>query len=228
MEPLTYEQLFDILRREKSRDELQKLPEEFYMLVEKFLNEKKVATGSQGEFNLTAQRASIEYQNVKKILKELYDRRERKILTLAMHKMRTSMAIIETNSLEPRERELFDQVSALMLQTRKDLLQDDPSMMQGYSQPMPPPVVPQATTPGPTPEPAVTSGVSVKEPDLDADAEERVGVKFMAAVPKFVGKNMEIFGPFQEGDETELPISVVGILEKKGRVQRMEKPVQSE
>ena len=54
------------------------------------------------------------------------------------------------------------------------------------------------------------------EEDID---EERKKVKFLSAVPKFLGKNKDVFGPFKEGDEAELPSKIVSILVKKGKVE---------
>lgn len=118
---ITYEQLFDALRREKSRDELQKLDEGFYRLSRLFLADKHDAIISEsagGLGGLGAQRAGIEYQNAKRILRELYDRRERKIVTLAMHRSRSDATVVDISALLLEERMFFDALVDLLSQTR--------------------------------------------------------------------------------------------------------------
>ncbi|MBR9702583.1 hypothetical protein GOV10_00975, partial [Candidatus Woesearchaeota archaeon] len=78
---ISYETLFELLRKEQSREDLQVLPEEFYADVLAFMHEKHAAEASDGS---AGHRAEIEFRNIKKVLKELYERRERKILLLAL------------------------------------------------------------------------------------------------------------------------------------------------
>ncbi len=181
---VTYEQLFDTLRREKSRDELQVLPRGFYAEAAAFLAEKRQAAADQGL--LSSQKAGIEFQNASRILRELYDRRERKVLTLAMHKTRTESAIIDREALLEEEQELFDAVVSTLQQARHAILvkggRPAPSVHQE------PPAVP-----------------------------EIVKVRFSAAVPKFVGKDLSVYGPFEEGQEAALPANIARILIDKGR-----------
>jgi len=187
---VTYEQLFDTLRREKSRDELQVLEDGFYPAVKVFLRQKEDEAGRDG--TMTAQKARIEYQNTQRIIHELYDRRERKILTLAMHKIRTQAAIVEREALQPEEHLLFDDIVARLLGTRS-------TIFDGPVPDIPPPV----EEPEELPEPPTGETV--------------VRVTFSSNVPKFVGKDMTMYGPFEQGDSASLPESVAKILVEKGR-----------
>ncbi|MDD9952803.1 MAG: hypothetical protein OXR66_00535 [Candidatus Woesearchaeota archaeon] len=210
---VTYEQLFDTLRREKSRDELQELEPAFYTEAKAFLAEKEAAM-SGDQHALTVQRARIEYQNIKKILKELYDRRERKIITMAMHKTRTNSAVITTDGLLAEERVLFDKIVTLLQGTRTELftffaVEEEPVVT-------PVPAAPEAVEPEEKHE-EESKETAAPEAAPDPTSEQQITVKFLSQVPKFVGKNLEIFGPFEEGMSAELPDSVAQILIKKGR-----------
>lgn len=207
---ITYEQLFDTLRREKSRDELQQLEPEFYRHVQAFLAEKHAVIqreSARGLGSLAAQRAGIEYQNVRKILRELYDRRERKIVTMAMHRTRTDSAVIETESLLPQERLFFDELVGVLTRQRAEALAESTGEIS-YRPPVQEPEAhfrTQDEAPAAEASPAAPSG--------------EIMVKFLSDVPKFVGKNLKVFGPYAEGDTASLPIDVAQILIRKGRAE---------
>ena len=80
---ISYETLFEILRREKSREELQSLDKNFYNLsishISRIKQDLSTATQKGSTFD-EAERLRLELVNVKKILKELYNRREKKII----------------------------------------------------------------------------------------------------------------------------------------------------
>ena len=46
--------------------------------------------------------------------------------------------------------------------------------------------------------------------------DNKVTVRFIHSVPKFAGLDLEVYGPFQEGDEIEFPEQVAKVLIKKG------------
>ena len=46
-------------------------------------------------------------------------------------------------------------------------------------------------------------------------------VRFLHAVPKFMGKELEVYGPFDEEDVASLPIDIADLLIKKGRVEEL-------
>jgi DNA replication initiation complex subunit (GINS family) len=222
-ETITYEQLFDTLRREKSRDDLQKLEKNFFDQVRIFLSAKQDmirAESSQGIGSLAAQRATIEYQNVKKILKELYERRERKIVTLAMHRTRTDAAIIDNDSLLPDEKMYLESLVHLMLQTREQVF----SLLE-----MRDPIV---VTPLPQYQPTYErepmehkqQSMDVEESNGDTYTQEEhtLSVRFVAPVPKFVGKDLRVFGPYEQGEQAVLPDEIAQILIRKGRAQEMD------
>jgi len=79
---ITYDLLFDVLRAEKSRDELQKLDEKFYKNVVEYINSKESAINNPNTPHSERELTRIQLSNVKKLLIELYDRREKKIINL--------------------------------------------------------------------------------------------------------------------------------------------------
>ena len=47
-------------------------------------------------------------------------------------------------------------------------------------------------------------------------------IKFNHAVPKFVGEDLEVYGPFEENDMANLPSKIADVLVSKGRAEEMD------
>ena len=46
-------------------------------------------------------------------------------------------------------------------------------------------------------------------------------VRFLHSVPKFVGKELEEYGPFEEEDVASLPAELADVLVRKGRAEEL-------
>lgn len=216
---ITYETLFDVLRKEKSRDELQQLPEDFYGQLVAYLQQKRADVEAAGGFNAPgSQKLLIQYRNVQKILRELYERRERKILEMSINRARTESNLIDRSTLLNEEQEFFEKSSELLKQYKKKLL--EPTLLgelpEGVSLPEKQ-VEPENTEVEKTP-PELHEGPEPSEIAI----KEACKVRFLAAVPKFLGLKGEIHGPFQPGDDALLPGKIAAVLLKKKRVEIVE------
>jgi len=122
---VTYETLFELLRREKNREELQKLDDTFHMDVIDFLKIKfEIATKPQQDlFSVTEKDKTVrELRNIQKLLKDLYERREKKTISMALNKSRTGSELIDTNNLLKEEQEFFNSLLGLLDLFRKGVL----------------------------------------------------------------------------------------------------------
>ena len=208
---VTYETLFDLLRREKGRNELQQLDSSFYEDVSLYLKEKidsLSSSSSRGE----QEKINIQLKNVKKILRELYELREKKIINLATSKVRTNSNLIDTSKLLSKEKELFDEACELFSKFKEKILED---VLRG-----------EMVGSG---KPSVSSGEVVKEePKKSVSAESEdvsssdvVGVRILHDLPKFLGVDKKIYGPFKKGDETKMPFGTAKLLLDKKRAERI-------
>lgn len=202
MGEFTYEHLFDVLRRERSREELQELDETFYGLAQDYLAGRVQFARSEDVLSDSAH-ARTQLQNSRKLLKELYDRREKKIMMLALNTARTGSSLIDTTALLPGERDLFDRIVADLLSARKVILP--------LSVPAAPPA-PIAKAPAAPPK-AAAKAAPVPEP---SDARK---VRITSSIPKFLGADQQTFGPFEPGEEVDLPDRIATVLIKKGRAE---------
>lgn len=226
---ITYETVFDLLRREKSREDLQQFSSTFLADVVDYLNEKeKLLKNKDTDIFSSTERKKTEKQleNVKRILIELYGRREKKILNLAVEKSITNSGLIDTTNLLNGENELFNDLVAVVSKHRKDILY---KILEGE---VPANAEKQETTveeksaqeeseeqsENPVQNPVVENPVTEEKPldepttNTDGQASNRVKVKFLEPVPKFLGQELEEYGPFNQEDEAEVPEELAKVL----------------
>ncbi len=199
---ITYETIFEILMREKSRDDLQKLSPSFFKDVVLYLNEKKstIKTDKLGVFSTDEKdKTKRQIANVQKMLTELYERREKKLISLALIRSRNPGAIIDVSPLLDEEKHMFESMVDTMDSFRKNVCQNivlgEPPILPMFSQRMPEIRLP-------------------KEKDTKL-------IRFISPVPKFVGKELEIYGPFDEEDVASLPFEIADVLIKKGKAEEV-------
>jgi DNA replication initiation complex subunit (GINS family) len=202
---ITYDLLFDILRYEKSRDELQALDKEFFTNIVEYLHTKDstllAVHTSPSERELTR----IQLNNVKKILTELYDRREKKIINLALYKIKTGQDTINTSALLDDEKILFDSIFLVLSKYRSTILDNILNSKPPFAKPIE--------------QQAITQLIQAKPELIDDDAIK--SIRFIKPVPKFLGPELETYGPFEEQDIASLPSVIANILIRKERAEEM-------
>ena len=204
---VTFETLFELLRREKDREELQKLNDFFFRDVVAYLKEKNQILEGREQTELFSADEKIktekELVNIKKIIKELYERREKKIVRMAVDKNRAKSTIIDTSAFLKEEKQLFELLVALLDKGRESIINH---ILDGRL-------------------PAVTEEKSEEIARPVESAKEKKStrlVRFLHAVPRFVGPALEEYGPFEEEDVASLPAEIARVLINKGRVEELE------
>jgi DNA replication initiation complex subunit (GINS family) len=238
---INYETLFDLLRREKNREELQKLDDDFYEQVFAYLKEKDDAISRKEDRTLLSaekEKLKIQYQNIRRIVKELYEKREKKIINMAVVKAKTGSDVIDTSNLLPVEREFFENEVALIGRNKEEVLDSilllkESSMIKISALAIPPRAQPASNADDDSsseyeePSFSASAGISAeahfssaKDGSSNSAAdEERKKVRFLVSLPKFVGKNSEVLGPYSEGDEAALDSQIAEILIRKGKAE---------
>ena len=188
MDPLNYETLYEILRREKIKPELQKLDKDFYKNVENYVKEKIDLLDSQKQKSSIFAQKEIEktekqLENIKKIIKELYEKREQKIMQLAIAFAKTTN-LQDTPEILPEEKLIFDSVMNILKKARERIINN-----------------------------------KLEKPKVIKMEDETKLVRFIQAVPKFIGDDMNEYGPFEEEYVALLPSKVVDILIKNNRAE---------
>jgi len=217
---ITYESLFELLRTEKDRHEIQKLDSNFYKNLVDYLKEKNKIMDETGQQEIFSAEERVKTQkqveNVKRIIKELYERRQKKIIEIALDQTKTKANLIDTSVFLKEEKELLDTLLNTLNESRDNVL------LKIMDSELPKEIETKAKE---TPE--VQDGPSSPEPSNDVkaagDVEQKKTklVRFIHAVPKFVGPELEEYGPFEEEDVASLPAEIADILIKKKRSEEM-------
>jgi DNA replication initiation complex subunit (GINS family) len=206
---ISYENLFEILRREKYRQDIQKLPENFDSHLINYIAEKKTEfkkNSTKFDLHNIAENSKSKniLDNIVRIIKEIYDRREKKILMLAINKARVKSNIIDISNLTSDEKEFLDETVNVITKARKNILF---KMLDGD--------VSKIKQPLPKSEEKKETPTETTEPAQSAD--ELINVKFTEDVDKFVGEELEVYGPFKAKEESKLPKQIALLLIKKGK-----------
>lgn len=235
---ITYETIFEILRREKSRDNLQELPKDFNGEVKKYLAQKKQTmlslVGNQFS-DLEQEKTQRQIINIKKILNELYERRERKLINMALNKSRMPKSVIDTTNLAEHEKWLFDKLILTFNDARSDALKEvllenihsealEETKVAVESQQNIELQQTENTSYG-------LNDINQSNPDKVDTHEETTSykisdgmqqVRFVCEVSQFVGPNLEIYGPFKSDELAVLPQSVCNVLLNKEKAEIIE------
>ena len=214
---LTYETLFDLVRREKGREDLQKMDLAFYTHAQTYFREKiealRIAQQTQSPFAADEQiKLQRQIENIKLLLKELYERRERKILGLALAKSRTLSPIIDTSALLEEEKPLFTNLCSSLAQQRADVLQkviqhQSHQLAQESAQPI----------------------FSAPPQPLKQQQTVLLSISLLHQVQRFVGRDLEVYGPYEPGNTAIIPKELALILIAKGHAKEIiEKPLQAD
>jgi DNA replication factor GINS len=112
-ETITFELIRRIQREEQKSPKLTKMPENFYQNVNSYLQQKRKLIEKEEK------KIGVETKNVERLIEDIYNRRERKILNLALIFVRTS---IQPENLTDGERVFFDQLTEVITKRRVDIL----------------------------------------------------------------------------------------------------------
>ncbi|MBL7148108.1 MAG: DNA replication complex GINS family protein [Nanoarchaeota archaeon] len=193
---ITYETLYEILRRERTRQELQELEPDFFKNTVKYIKEKAAILESQKEksplFQEEVKKTQKQIENIKKILKELYERRELKIINLALSSSRTNTN--NPSNLLHEELILYNNIKNLLDVSRENILN---KLIKGE--------IP----------------INKESKPIKSHENELKLIRFIKHVPKFVGTDNYIYGPFEPEMLANLPSKIADLLIKKERAEQI-------
>lgn len=119
---ISYNDLYEALRKEKYSNELQQLPKNFIEDVAEYFKEKSNINEDKGElFKETISKDKKKLENAIAIFKELIFRRKKKILNLAFVASETGISKKDFENMLFFEKELFEDVLKSLEKAEKDL-----------------------------------------------------------------------------------------------------------
>jgi len=188
---ITYETLFELSRRERNRDEIQELTSSFQADVAQYLDAKEKLISESTD----SQKSQKQLDNARKILKELYEKREKKILLMALYRSRTGSDIMKTDNLLDGEKCLYNEIKNVCDRYRIQMNQAEVKCG------------PESTEAQPSAAKPISANSTVR---------------FTAPVPRFVGRELETYGPYDAEDVVSIPSDIAEVLIKKGRAEAIE------
>jgi len=198
---ITFETLYDILRREKNIDELQELNKHFFIQIVDYLKEKQAildsSTQQESLFGYEDKKQTrLQIENVKRLIKELYDLREKKIIALARDVSRTGTNLVNEKAFLEEEKIMYGKLLGTLNMFRTGVL---------------------------------ANLLVYKVPELELKSEEPKALKretenqslnrlirFIEPVSEFVGPELNSCGPFKKDDIAALPAKVAQALINRG------------
>jgi DNA replication initiation complex subunit (GINS family) len=192
---ITYETLYEIMNRENKREELQKLEDNFYEETEKYMKEKQNILDQPTEEMFAREeksKTSLQIENAKKIIKNIFHKREKKIIDMALDTSRTGVKIMSTKSMLPAEKELYEKTVRLLIESKKDIMENK------------------------KPAEPIQENQEEKSKDLK---EAGKTIKFKEDIQKFMGTDLKVYGPYLKENTADLPEIIADLLIRKGKAE---------
>tara|TARA_Y100000310_G_scaffold345600_1_gene467089 strand:+ start:1939 stop:2550 length:612 start_codon:yes stop_codon:yes gene_type:complete len=197
---ITYETLYELLRREKARPELQSLDPTLYKDIINYLEEKKSILKSQETKDsifapIEAKKTKKQLEQIYKIIKELYEKRESKIIQLALIASRTDQE--NTPSMLPEEAEFYKDLIEQINTTRKGILYN---LLEGRL-------------------PRIEKAKPLKT--LKSAENQNKIIKIINPIPKFIGLDLKTYGPLEKEDILSIDDEIADLLIKKEKAEEI-------
>ena len=211
---ITLETLYDILINEKKREDLQKLEGSFYQDVVDYLKEKgsRLALGDNKEIFSFGEREKLEYElrSIKRILKEIYDKREQKIISISLNRSRTGSDLIDTSSMLYEENLFYQQMLNTLNSHRRNTL------LKLFNNEIP------SITDAELPKIEEKEYKKIEpEKKQEIKSSGPFKIRFIRPTPSFVWKDFKVYGPYESGDEIEIFPEVADLLIRKNRAEKI-------
>lgn len=123
---ITYQEIYDTLRKEKYSEALQQLPKKFLEEITAYLAEKKEIVGREKDkalFSDTMRLTRKQLDNTVSIIKEIIAIREKKVLNIAFTAAMTGISKKDTENLLKHEKELFELIAKKLEQNQEEVNQ---------------------------------------------------------------------------------------------------------
>ena len=203
-EIITYESLYEILRKEKYSQELQKLDKDFFKKVVKHIEEKTKFLESQRTkdsiFSAEIEKTQKQLDNVKKIIREIYEKREAKILQIALLSSRVNVKE-DLTSFILEEKKMYKQLADTLSQYREEILVN----------------ILASKLPVAKEKPKIPKSEDLKE--------ETKLLRILHPIPKFIASDLKVYGPFDEEDIINIHKRSADVLLRKGRAEEIKSEI---
>ncbi|MFB6193098.1 MAG: hypothetical protein ABEK00_02505 [Candidatus Nanohaloarchaea archaeon] len=214
---LTFSELRKIQKEEKREEDLTELGEDFLLRVSNYLRSKRESSGE-----------GREYKNAKRVFKKIVSLREDKIVKNAKISVKTE-DLSSDDLMLPREKELYRQLKEVFHDHRdrvNEMVEDDreTSSNQDTEEQKKERERKETETGEMEDREETENNDQTEEGPEKTDENSEEGytqVRITSDVPEFMGTDLETYGPFEEGDKTEIPEDNAEILVNRGNAEEV-------
>jgi DNA replication initiation complex subunit (GINS family) len=203
---ITYETLFDILRNEKKTSTVQLLPQNFFSEVLSYIEEKyqSLIKGKTEDLfiSIDKEKHLRELNNLKAIIREIIERRTKKIIDLAQISVKAQEPADELKNLLAEEQVLYRHLRDVLERYKKGVS----DKLINLSRPD-----------------FLHAQQSTQEKSEEEKSEDKfVLVRIISPVPRFIGPDLKIYGPFSEEEIVKMPKDITDVLIRKARAEKID------
>ncbi|MCK4884132.1 MAG: DNA replication complex GINS family protein [Candidatus Diapherotrites archaeon] len=223
---LNFEEIRRIQRLEKNTPQLVEIDPEFYVHLSGYLKKKKedYVKSLKGSSKISLEDAR-DFENMNRLVNDIYERREKKIIIRAIRASRTNE--VDKSHMTFFEEEMFNEVVSVLEKYKKVI--NDIFDGNGHSSTSIVNKKSKSSKSKKSKEKAsgeekdaksgVQSTTESKENDLDAEFDGEglniVNVRITKDMPSFIGPDKVNYGPFEIDQYVELPKHIVDLLIKR-------------
>lgn len=196
--------LREIQRKEKMSPYLQDLGKDFYLELGGYLADTLggLKEAKKGDTSILALRLA-EFENIKNIISDLYETRERKIVSSALYYVKSGDAV-EAKNLVREEEEVLKKIVELLRSRRREVL-DKVLGGEGLA---------QESKPGKKEEKKTLPQPSAKQ--------EFLTVRLLKDLPPLVGVDGRVYGAFKTEDLVSIPRANAETLINRGVAEKVD------
>lgn len=197
MGSFTYEDIYELLRTEKYTTDLQPLKIEDLVKIKEYFDTKQILLDKQVEGSTfynpeKKEKLKLELENAKRAIKDLYEKREQKIINRALFSSRTDFRLKDSTNMLLCESKLYDQLIELLKTGNKEFFEKIESSKPKEITPVPP------------------------TKDLKATPGRKL-IKFKETVPEIMDTELNKYGPFKPEAIAELPSEIADLLIRQNK-----------
>jgi DNA replication initiation complex subunit (GINS family) len=196
MGEFSYEDLYELLRAEKYSTDLQPISIDQLQKIRRYLANKEefLVRQTESKFDDAVDKIKVELENAKRALKDLYDKRERKVISRSLFSARGGFKFKDTTSMLLSEEKLY----FILLEMLKKSGDEFFSFLNSE---------PVLST--------VEGTAAQAEPKHLKENFKRL--KLIEAIPELMDTQLNRYGPFNVGVEIELPSELAELLLKQNK-----------
>ncbi len=189
-EEFSIEYVYDALRKERINANLQVVERDFFVNVSRFIKEQEDAIRKTQDIK-EASKQEKQLESIKKVIRELYEKREAKIIQLALSDIKTN-SNLNTSFLLNEEKEFYNIICENIKYFRNSVIEN---INKG--------IIPE---------------LKPREQQKQEDIKLKT-IRFLESLPKFIGTDLNVYGPFEKEYISNLPLEIANYLIKHNKAE---------